>query len=626
VRNGDHFGAPDVILHSWQRCLDDYGLNPGAIKPAPNSEVVLTKPEFAQRLAPFEEFMAVAKPELSRLFKRFGDHGYFITLSERHAVTLGIYCTPERRPECRKSGQLAGSCWSEELKGTNGIGTCLRDERSVLVVGDDHFFGEFQHLTCAAASIHGELGRSIGALNITALQPLPQAAGSLLLDVVERSARRIERTYFARRNRNAVLVRLSPHEDFSDFSCEHWLAVDAGQRILDATRSTAMFFDAPFDRLIGSRLNDILDVQDIFNRDDSLRISSKSGARLFMRSSTQTIGRSAPRKQCHSAGTDLACHRAKEKIAIAELVGHDPEVTEEVRVALRLVNCKLPILVQGETGTGKTTLARALHEASVRADGPIVTLSCAAFTEELIESALFGYRPGAFTGAARDGASGLILKANHGTLFLDEIGDMPLHLQSRLLQVLSDGEFLPVGGTQSIRVDIAVISATLYDLRVLVEQRRFREDLFFRLSGTTVRMRPLRERTDRLHVIASAFRNEARAIGAGEVALSPEVTVLLRDYPWPGNIRELVHVARYAVALKEGPTIGLSDLPKAFNHASAQDSEKPILLAKSEAERRTLMLMLDQSGWNVSQAAQRLGISRATLHRKINVYGLLRRR
>ncbi|NIF46116.1 sigma-54-dependent Fis family transcriptional regulator, partial [Burkholderia sp. Tr-862] len=238
----------------------------------------------------------------------------------------------------------------------------------------------------------------------------------------------------------------------------------------------------------------------------------------------------------------------------------DTRVAQQAELALRVASKRLPILVLGETGAGKEVFARAIHDAGARRARPFVAVNCGALPEALIESELFGYAAGAFTGARKHGARGKIALADGGTLFLDEIGDMPLTLQTRLLRVLADGEVVPLGSDTPVRVDLDVICATHRDLARMVADGTFREDLYYRLSGATFELPPLRERADVCDVIATVFAEEAQATGH-VLTLDPTLAAQLAAYPWPGNVRQLRNVLRYACAVCDAARVTRRDLP-----------------------------------------------------------------
>jgi transcriptional regulator of acetoin/glycerol metabolism len=303
---------------------------------------------------------------------------------------------------------------------------------------------------------------------------------------------------------------------------------------------------------------------------------------------------------------------------IDEIIGDDPAVREAVAIARRLVAHRVPVFLHGETGTGKSALARALHLDAGGHPDKFVAINCAAITAELIESELFGYRPGAFTGASRQGARGRLLEADGGMLFLDEIGDMPLDLQTRLLQVLSDGEFTPVGATQPIRVHFALVAASLHDIPALVGKGAFREDLYFRLTGATVRLPALRDRQDKERLFDRAFVSAAQRVGARHPVIEKSARSVLAAHHWPGNLRELQHTARFAVAIDTNGRIELADLPPLSAGGAA------ILPAGGGDRRTAIEAALSHSQWNVSAAAASLGVSRATLHRHLRDLGMKR--
>ncbi len=248
--------------------------------------------------------------------------------------------------------------------------------------------------------------------------------------------------------------------------------------------------------------------------------------------------------------------------ALDKLQFGDPQMLHNVQIAKRVVERNVPVMLLGETGTGKEMFAQALHRSGSRADKPFVAINCASIPEALIESELFGYISGAFTGARKDGHAGKILHANGGTLFLDEIGDMPVSLQTRLLRVLEEREVMPLGGEVPIKLDIRLISATHCDLQARIAQKEFREDLYYRLHGVTITMPPLRDRSDRPQLIRHLVMQESD--GDGNVVLDDRLLAALDQHPWPGNVRQLRHLLRTMIALRETDLLTLADLPPEF--------------------------------------------------------------
>ncbi|MFC6672881.1 sigma-54-dependent Fis family transcriptional regulator [Marinobacterium aestuariivivens] len=299
---------------------------------------------------------------------------------------------------------------------------------------------------------------------------------------------------------------------------------------------------------------------------------------------------------------------------LANLAGDDARLARALKIGARALAADVPVLLRGETGTGKEVVARALHDAGERAGKPFVAVNCAAIPEGLIESELFGYREGAFTGSRKGGMVGRFQQANGGTLFLDEIGDMPVALQARLLRVLQERHVAPLGGGDEVALDIALICATHRDLGQQVRDGHFREDLYYRLNGAGVRLPALRERSD----IRALTRQLLDSLGAAGVALDNETEKLFAGYGWPGNIRQLQMVLKTAVALlePEEPAITTDHLTDDFlDELLAPASAAAGSLR--EAELAQIRDTLERHQGNVSAAASALGISRATLYRKL---------
>ncbi len=285
---------------------------------------------------------------------------------------------------------------------------------------------------------------------------------------------------------------------------------------------------------------------------------------------------------------------------------------------------ELPILITGETGTGKELLAQAIHNDSPRAMSPFVAVNCASIPETLIESELFGYEDGAFTGARKKGAVGKILQANGGTLFLDEIGDMPFGLQARLLRVLQERMVTPLGSSKSIPVNVELICATNHNLRERIAKGLFREDLYYRLNGLVVKLPPLRDRTDIETVVRKILTAESNG---GKYAVSSEVLDLFHKHKWPGNFRQLTNLLRTAIIMAgDEHEICMRHMPDDFLDdiemgapSTADNTERMIATGANleEVEHSVILRSLEAHGGNVSATARALGVSRNTIYRKV---------
>jgi len=319
--------------------------------------------------------------------------------------------------------------------------------------------------------------------------------------------------------------------------------------------------------------------------------------------------------------------RLREQVAgtptFTELVGESAPMKELYDLLARVAASDASVLVTGESGTGKELVARALHRAGSRRDGPFIAINCAALPEPLLESELFGHVRGAFTDARADRV-GLLVQASGGTLLFDEIGELPATLQPKLLRALQERRVRPVGGTREEPFDARIIAATNRDLETMVEDGSFREDLFFRINVIHVAVPPLRERGNDVLVLAQRFlEHEAKRAGKPLVGIGPEVAERLLQYDWPGNVRELHNCIERAVALARYDRITVDDLPeriRRYRQPEPAAAERGPLLPLAEVERRHILRVLEQCDGNQTMAARILGLARRTLHRKLAEY------
>ena len=302
------------------------------------------------------------------------------------------------------------------------------------------------------------------------------------------------------------------------------------------------------------------------------------------------------------------------------IVGKSAAITDVIRQAMKVAATDVSVLINGETGTGKEVFAQAIHSASHRSSQAFLALNCSAFSRELLESELFGYKAGAFTGAVKD-KRGLLEEANHGTLFLDEIGEMALELQAKLLRVLETGEFVKVGDTKTTRVDVRILSATNRNLKEEIANGRFREDLYFRLSVFRILLPPLRQRKEDILLLAQHFIGRyAKQIGRPAPALSSEAKNLFLSYPWPGNVREMMNAIEHALIVCDGE-INRHDLPIDMLSGDTTTADDDSFDLKS-VERNHIIKVLHHTHGNKTETARLLKIGLTTLYRKIEEYGI----
>lgn len=628
---GHRKAAPNKeVQSSWLRSVGEHKLDPDRVI----DPEVLTFAELKERRAPVEELSSLCLPEIDRLLHRVMEHAEVVMLSDAQGVVIEYRSTASSIDKYSGLRVLPGSIWTEDRQGTTGVGLCLREQRPLSVVQDEHFSSRLSNLSCTVAPIFGTEGRLACVLNVTSMQNTGHAVQSMIRELVASSARRIENLYFDRRHSQRKVLRLSRYNDFLDGAAEARVALDDSGRIVDATPFASKLLihanGSPImGDLFGKKFTSFAGVSDLeraIERDNSTIRGTEGSLHFKVNEPVSARTRSsASHRTVQSLSKSFKASRGAEVSAapsLVDILGADPLVVEQLKVAQRVYARHLPLLLQGESGAGKTLLAKTLHETGPHRNGNFVAINCAAIPHDLIESELFGYRPGSFTGAAKQGSTGRLIAADGGTLFLDEIGDMPLPLQARLLQVLSEGEFVPVGGVTPVKVSFALITATLRDLPPLVHEGKFREDLFFRINGASLHLPPLRARADRARLIEDAFWSAASQAAQPVCELTPQAMEVLMEYHWPGNMRELQHVAKFALAISETATIGVSDLPDALK----QTTNKTATVVQTLKSRRDadILSALNADNWNISSVARKLGISRATLHRRIISLKLVR--
>lgn len=642
-------GISTAIANSWRRCVEEYSLDPAHRHPAP----VLDAHALRSLHDEHAELVHIASAEIDWLYEHIAGSGYALLLTDASGIILYEKSEPTLVKTFHSAGLVAGADWSEPSQGTNGMGTCIVEKRAVTVHLDEHFHGCHIGLSCSAAPICDPSGALLAVLDASTLDARDtRVSQAHTMALVSLSARLIEKYVFLRHFREALMLRFHARPELVNLQHDGALALAGDATILSADETAVRLLGANHRTdLIGRRIDEVFDVHpdeilgaQLHARGGLLSIrDAYLGRRFFASVGQDTNTTVRPVRASRPAATSVlqvaASASRKSILELEELAGTDPQMLRNVRSARRVASSQVPVMIQGPTGAGKEAFARALHAASNRADKPFVALNCAAIPESLIESELFGYRPGAFTGARKEGMKGKILQSSGGTLFLDEIGDMPLLLQTRLLRVLEEQEVMPLGAETPLKVDLHVICASHQNLRAMIARGTFREDLYYRLNGITLELPPLAQRTDKEQLIRAFLAAETS--DGRPAAIEMDAFQCLLSYSWPGNIRELRNVIRTALAICDGGVVRLTDLPSevrehlegsgrtadsferrdaTFAERTTQPSCGPNSL--EAAEREVLLAAIRECGGNMSHAAKKLGISRNTLYRRCKRLGL----
>lgn len=618
-----------VVERSWRRS-QGAGLAPWRMAQAPHLAAPLLREAQDRR----RDLVTRARPVMEYLHAQTRGSGSMVILADERGLLLETLGDADFLSRAERVALMPGASWHENHRGTNAIGTALAESAAVSVHGGEHFLDQNSFLTCTAAPVVAPDGHLVGVLDISGHHRSrhPHTAG-----LVSAAAHMIENRLFEVRHGTALRLHLHPQPDGIGTLAEGLVAVDGDGRICGVNRAALALLGLTHTRL-GERLEAVLDtttacLMDLVRQGGGpLAVQTAAGQTLFLRAeglapSSSSSGASSPASSSGAsssgAGTAPAAVRSPRRAgaagdALAALDSGDPQMAQAIDRARRVAGKDIALLVMGESGSGKEVFARAVHDSSPRAKAPFVAVNCAALPEHLIEAELFGYAPGAFTGARRDGAPGRIRQAQGGTLFLDEIGDMPAGLQTRLLRVLQDRQVVPLGGGKAVAVDFALIAATHQPLKQAVADGRFRADLYYRLNGLTLTVPPLRARSDRLALAGRVLAGLAPDSG---ITLSDPVAAAFDRYGWPGNLRQMANVLRTAVALLDpGDTrIHWHHLPDDV----AEEMRSPDAAhTAADGDLRSLSLDLMERtvaacGGNMSRAAQRLGISRNTLYRRL---------
>ncbi len=620
ITDGGESVRDPVIRESWLRCVQDYGLDPVELKDA----YIVPDNELRQHRERLEQLIHTARYAIETLYLQIVGQHYVLLLTDASGVTVDYIGDTSSKEELRKAGLYLGSEWSEARAGTCGVGSCIQTGEALTVHQTDHFDGTHTALTCTAAPIYDITGKLAAVLDISALHsPEPKYSQCMALHIVRANAQRIEMANLMSAFRSDWIIRLGQSYEFLEVDPECAVAISSSGTIAGMTHGAQRLLakNAGLDwrqpeKIIGQKFETFFDfdVKNLYlftrTRPAAERIIGiRNGGTLFAHSI-------APHPRASTARGQSNAHRMRRP-----LHGGDERMADIVTKIERLAHAPISMLLNGETGTGKEYLARAIHEYR-RVPGNFVAINCAAIPESLIESELFGYEGGSFTGALAKGKKGLIEQADRGTLFLDEIGDMPIMLQARLLRVLAEKEVVRVGGLKPAAVNIRVIAATHQDLGALVKAGKFREDLFYRLTGAVLELPPLRCRQDFDWLLD---RLPTANPEGQHVQVSEAARTILKSYSWPGNIRELQNTIEFARAFCSNGTIEVADLPQSVRGAQVT-SEARSLAGNDASEPRAaagryddkLVSLLEKNEWNISEVARVLGVARTTLYRRMS--------
>ncbi|MBS4207434.1 sigma-54-dependent Fis family transcriptional regulator [Bacillus sp. FJAT-50079] len=567
-----------MIQFSWKRCLE-FGLNPSELP----QDQVLNDQQIRQLLAKNKELTDAAIPILEKFATILTQAGHMASLTDKNGTiiyTLGDECF---KKQARKMQMQVGANWLENNRGTNAIGVALLEKNPIRVHGDQHFYITARFLSCAASPIFSPSGQIIGAINISGKKELFNPYHFLLSQIIADDIRNCLLLQQSKRDQQPPIAELE--YTINKYVSYPYVSLDHEQRIVRANRHAKKILG---ESCIGKKIE---------------RYQHSFTIEPIIHDSTSK----------HFIAVQQKLINYKDLYTFADIKGSCTKITQLKELAKKVAATDMSTLLFGETGTGKELFAQSIHTSSFRAHQPFIAVNCSAIPESLIESELFGYIGGAFTGAHSEGRKGKFEAAHRGTLFLDEIGDMSLRAQASLLRALQEGEITAVGSHISKKVDVRIIAATNKNLLEEISSGNFRADLYYRLRGILLSLPSLRERSDIIEIAKSILKNSGKY-------LSEDAKNLILSYSWPGNIRELSSALVEAAFLAEGDIIYSKDFQ--LEKEGVRSTDEPLIQSLKEIEKETIRDYIRLAQGNISHVAEWLQISRNTLYRKMKEYNL----
>ena len=643
----DYSAIRPEIFDSWRRSRD-HNVNPNEIK-----SIIYSEDHIKNNIKEHEDLIKTVRPYMEQIYSIVRDSGFYILLCDNKGIILDLLGDETIIQEAKKcSNLIIGANRSEEFAGTNAIGTCLALNSPIQIWSEEHYMKPHKSYTCSAGPIYSSDGKLLGCLNLTGKdsEVHTHTLGMVLcaVDGISKELQ-IKNAYMDIENINIQKNIILDSVDSG------FMILDEDNNVIQISELSKKMLNLEFD--ITGR-----DFFEYFTIDDDTHVSSKFSEMTYPVISKEhnyyAKNTYLPPKKLV---TTVKFHMDNDKRYIVikldetsrinkitskvsgfkahftfdHIIGNSKNMTDMINLSKRSAKSNSNILILGESGTGKEMVAQAIHNESSYASGPFVAINCAALPNGLIESELFGYEGGAFTGARKDGNPGKFELADGGTIFLDEIGDMPLDVQASLLRVIQTKEVVRIGSKYSKKIDVRIIAATNSDLSKAVEQRTFREDLYYRLNVITINMPPLRNRDrDVCRLSDYLLANNAKALG-NNMSFASDIYDVFMAYDWPGNVRELENVVERAVHLASGSVIEIDDLHPSMIDGIANKSDKKYKegdTGMQDIEKNRLSFQangykmilesLQQTGGNVKRAAELLGISRRTLYRKMEKYNI----
>ena len=625
--NKDDKIVSEIIKESWERCRA-FGVDREHGKGKRVSE-----PEMDEIFKKNEGLMSVAIPLMKRMYQVVKGSGFSVMLTDGNGYVLETIGDEEIMKKAEELNFLKGAIWTEEAVGTNAIGTAIHIDQPLQTIGTQHYCKTQHSWTCSAAPIHDEKGNVIGCIDMSGesgkahihtLGMVITAAYSIESQMeIIRSNTLINATFSSINDGMIILDENMKISKLNEQACEI-----LGYSSQELTKKDMNLITK--DRELKSEISAIdeyyqnLDYA-IYTRDGKMikciikAVPVKSSGK-----SMGTVITFKPSSQINKIVNKVAGYKAVYRFR--DIVTNDRKMKETISYARKIADTDCSVMITGESGTGKELFAQAIHNHSYRAEEPFLAINCALIPGELIESELFGYEKGAFTGADKSGRPGKFEIADGGTVFLDEIGEMPLEMQSKLLRFLDNKKINRIGASYEKTVDVRIIAATNRDLLEEISKNNFRLDLYYRLSVMNIEIIKLDDRKEDIELLARHFTEKLNEAHDKKKTLSSWYIDSLKSRSWKGNVRELQNVVFRDYYLCESDELTVSSGEMIMNdlEPEKQKNVPSEIIDIGQAEAANIMTVLSSCGWDVQRAAEIFGMSRATLYRKMKKYEIKR--
>nr|WP_320025448.1 sigma 54-interacting transcriptional regulator [uncultured Acetobacterium sp.] len=635
------------IIDSWLRC-QQAKLNPWAVNRAPS----VSEENFSKRLEQNKLLLDVSIPFMIELQEFVNKSGFSTTLTDPNGVILELICDQSILNEAFTKNLVRGSIWNEHKAGTNATGLAIELLQPIQVIGAEHYFECYHDLTCSAAPILDENGKLLGVMDMAGPKEL---AYPHTLGMVVAATKAISRQFCVAASNRQIDLTNHYLSTLIDSMSDGVVAVDVQGKIIGINSQGAKILKTTTFESYGKNILEIMDGETILDHNGhvppaffeekdkhiitkSKKINCLINSKLILHENGTVAGAVATLKDLDRKINVIEKNKRKgTRFTFDDIIGESSDLLRSVHLSQIAAKGSATVLLEGESGTGKEMFAQAIHNAN-QSDKPFIAINCAGIPESLIESVLFGYEEGSFTGASKHGKIGKFELAKDGTIFLDEIGEMPLNTQTILLRVLQERYIQRIGGDKDIPIDVRIIAATNKNLAEEVKKGRFRQDLYYRLNVLQINIPPLRKRKKDIPILADFFLQEiTQSCGKYIEPLHPSTIATMQEYEWPGNVRQFKNAIEQAVNFTETNRIDdyfiSSYLPNLNEELTpieeplpqqkisvVSTAEKPNVDLKDlefTTIRKALSLFPERK-----KAAEFLGISRSTLYRKMKHYHL----